>query len=106
MGYFKVARGHNMPRVERNGDINVAGGVALQGAITVIANGKRVMLPNMPVTPHPCCGQPGCGIHCNARTKGGSPTVIAEGKRVIHVNDYDTCGHKRSTPSPDVFVEE
>jgi len=94
-----------MPNVERNGDPNTGGGIATQGAQTVFANGKRVMLPNMPVTPHNCCGQDGCQIHCVATTTGGSPTVIVEGRPAIHVNDIDTCGHKRSSPSPDVFVQ-
>ena len=94
-----------MPNVERLGDVNVAGGIALVGAATVFVNSKNVILPGNPVTPHPCCGQPGCDIHCNAETMGGSPSVFAESKPVIHVNDVDTCGHKRSSPSPDVFVE-
>ena len=93
-----------MPNVERNNDINTAGGMAIGGAPTVIVNGQSIMLPNQTVTPHPCCGSPGCGIHCNARTMGGSSTVIAESQAVIHVNDHDTCGHKRSSPSPDVIV--
>ena len=88
-----------MPKIERNGDANVAGGIAQQGAQTVFANGKNVMLPGMPVTPHRKGGK-----HKVARTKGGSSTVFAEGLPVIHVNDFDTCGHKRSAGSDDVFV--
>ena len=93
-----------MSNVERNGDPNVAGGIALQGAISVLVNGKLMMVPGMPVTPHACCGQPGCGIHCSAQTSGGSSSVIVEGLPVIHLADIDTCGHKRSDPSPDVIV--
>jgi len=93
-----------MPNVERLGDPNVAGGIALVGAGTVFANGRPVILPGNPVTQHPCCGQSGCDIHCNAKTKGGSSTVFAESLPVIHVDDIDTCGHKRSSPSPDVIV--
>ena len=93
-----------MPNAERFGDPNIAGGIALVGASTVYINNRKAMLPDKPVTQHRCCGQPGCDIHCNARTKGGSSTVFADGKKVIHVNDHDTCGHKRSSPSPDVIV--
>ncbi len=94
-----------MPSVARFGDINVAGGVALGGAKTVFVNGRPMMIPKQTVTPHPCCGQSGCDIHCNAKTQGGSPTVQVEGSPVLHVDDVDTCGHKRSSPSPDVFVQ-
>ena len=94
-----------MPAVERLGDINVAGGVALGGAKTVFVNGRPMMIPHQIVTPHPCCPNDGCDIHCNARTQGGSSTVVVEGKPVIHTDDNDTCGHKRSSPSPDVFVQ-
>ena len=90
-----------MPNVERHTDPNTAGGQAIGGAGTVFVNNLNVMLPAQPVTPHPCCGSPGCDIHCNAKTQGGSSTVFAENKPV---NDVDTCGHKRSGPSPNVFV--
>ena len=93
-----------MANVVRRGDTNTAGGVALQGAETVYAQGNHVMLPQQPVTPHPCCGSSGCGAHCNAQTKGGSSNVYCEGKKVIHTEDYDTCGHKRQTFAPQVFV--
>jgi len=93
-----------MPNVERNGDENIAGGIALQGAKTVFVNGVNIMLPGMIVTPHKCCGWTGCDIHCVAKTKGGSSSVFAEGLSVIHVLDIDTCGHQRSNPSPNVFV--
>ena len=93
-----------MPNVVRAGDINSAGGAANIGASTVKCEGKPVMLPNMPVTPHPCCGSDGCNAHCNARTTGGSSTVRCEGKPVIHSNDIDSCGHKRQTSAATVKV--
>jgi len=95
-----------MPNVERRYDVNTGGGLASGGADTVFANGKQVMLPYQMVTPHECCGSDGCTIHCSATTQGGSSTVFAEGQPVIHVEDVDSCGHKRSSPSPDVFVEK
>lgn len=105
LGRLLLAK-YYMPNVERHTDPNTAGGLAIGGATTVFVNNLNVMLPDQPVTPHPCCGSPGCDIHCNAKTMGGSSTVFAENQAVIHVNDYDTCGHKRSSPSPNVFVGE
>ena len=88
----------------RQGDVNSAGGVATAGASTVFVNGRPLVFPGVGVTPHPCCGSPGCGIHCAASTSGGSPTVFVEGKPVIRVGDSDTCGHARSQGSPNVNV--
>lgn len=93
-----------MPAVVRKGDVNSAGGVATDGASTVLVNGRGVVYPGVSVTPHPCCGAPGCEIHCVAVTSGGSSSVIAEGRPFIMVGDSDTCGHPRATGSPDVIV--
>ena len=93
-----------MPAVVRRGDVNSAGGAATQGARSVLANGRAVVGPGVRVTPHPCCGAPGCHMHCVAVTTGGSGSVIAEGKPVILVGDVDTCGHNRIQGSPDVVA--
>lgn len=93
-----------MPNIVRSGDINEKGGIAQVGASTVKAEGGNVMLPGMPVTPHPCCSSPGCSAHCIATTQGGSVTVKCEGKSVIHNNDIDTCGDKRQTFAATVRV--
>ena len=93
-----------MPAVVRRGDANSAGGVATQGAATVLVNGRGVVPPGASVTPHPCCGSKGCNAHCNARTTGGSATVFAEGKPIILVGDSDTCGHARAQGSPNFFI--
>ena len=93
-----------MPAVVRRGDANSAGGIATQGAATVFVNGRGVVPPGSPVTPHPCCGSRGCDAHCSASTTGGSATVFAEGKPIILVGDTDTCGHSRAQGSPNVFI--
>ena len=93
-----------MPAVVRRGDANSAGGVATQGAATVLVNGRGVVPPGASVTPPPCSGSKGCNAHCNARTTGGSATVFAEGKPIILVGDSDTCGHARAQGSPNVFI--
>ena len=93
-----------MPAVVRRGDVNSAGGAAIQGARSVLANGRPVVYPGARVTPHPCCGAPGCAIHCMAVTTGGSGSVIAEGRPVISVGDSDSCGHGRVQGSPGVVA--
>jgi len=93
-----------MANIVRKGDSNTVGGIAQIGASTVKCEGGNVMLPGMPVTPHPCCGQRGCDQHCSAKTTGGSSTVKCEGKKVIHSKDIDTCGHKRQTFASTVLI--
>jgi uncharacterized Zn-binding protein involved in type VI secretion len=92
-----------MAAVQRQGDANSAGGVVTSGVATVRINGRAVVVPSLAVTPHPCCGQSGCGAHCSATTKGGSGTVRAGGRPIIRTGiDLDTCGHPRAGGSPDV----
>ena len=95
-----------MKALVRRGDINSAGGVALQGHSNVTANGKPVAKQGSRVSPHPCCGAPGCGIHCAATAAyGGSSTVTANGIRVLRKSsDIDTCGHSRAQGSPNVVT--
>lgn len=94
-----------MPNVVRRGDINTVGGAVIGPCSpTVFAQGQNVSLPNDAVTPHPCCGQPGCNPHCNAKTTIGSSTVFATGTPIITNEDVDTCGHKRLTYAPTVFI--
>ena len=91
-----------MPPVQRQGDPNSSGGINTSGVGSVRVNGRLIVIPGISVTPHPCCGQPGCGIHCSAVTAGGSGTVRAGGKPVIRDNDIDTCGHPRVAGSTNV----
>ena len=70
-----------MPGAVRIGDVNSAGGAAIgAGATSVIINGRPACLIGTSVTPHPCCGAPGCGKHCSAKTTLGSMSVIADGQ--------------------------
>jgi uncharacterized Zn-binding protein involved in type VI secretion len=94
-----------MPNVQRLGDPNTAGGIVTSGVASVRVNGRPIVIPGMPVTPHFCCGQPGCGIHCSAVTSMGSPNVRAANSPVIRTGiDLDTCGHARAGGSPNVRV--
>lgn len=94
-----------MPSVVRIGDPNAAGGLAVfPGAPTVLVNGRPACITGDLVTPHPCCGRPGCGIHCAALTTLGSLSVLAEGKPLVYVGSPDTCFHPRALGSFDVIV--
>lgn len=93
-----------MPGVVRLGDVNTAGGAATQAATTVHVNSRGVVFPGASVSPHPCCGSPGCQIHCSAVTTTGSQTVFSEGKPVIFQGNPDSCTHARYTASPNVYV--
>ena len=81
--------------IVRVGDSNAAGGIAVVPRATVLSSQQPLAAYASAVTPHPCCGAPGCSIHCAAVVTGGSPTVFAEGLPVHKVGDVDTCAHPR-----------
>jgi uncharacterized Zn-binding protein involved in type VI secretion len=88
-----------MPPVVRVGDVNSAGGEALGGVSNVIVNGRPISVNGNPVTGH------GSGIHQSPTTAIGSTNVFASGIKIQYVGGcVDTCGHARSTGSPDVIV--
>ena len=91
-----------MPAVQRQGDSNSAGGIAVSGVTSVRINNRPVVVPGVSVTPHPCCGQPGCGAHCSAVTVGGIGSVRAGNKPIILTGHADSCGHSRTGGSPSV----
>lgn len=91
-----------MPKVQRVGDQNEAGGIILNGDNTVLVNGRPIALRDAPVSPHRPCKKP--PSHCNARTQAVNNTVLVNGKPIVLSNDTDTCGHKRSGGSPDVII--
>lgn len=93
-----------MPGAVRQGDANSAGGIAKGGVPTVKINGRNAMIPGQSVTPHPCCGAPGCAKHCAARTGRGSSKVKVGGKPLVYRGSSDTCGHSRATASSNVIV--
>ena len=93
-----------MPAVQRKGDPNGAGGIITGGDNSVLINGRPIAAPGLTVTPHPNCGPKG-PQHCAARTSGGSRSVFVNGKPVLVTGNKDTCGHSRSSGSPNVFVQ-
>jgi len=86
------------------GDANAAGGLTTVPRPTVWAAGRPLAAFASPVTPHLCCGAPGCSIHCVAFVTGGALTVLAEGLPVHRVMDIDTCAHPRVTGAFNVLV--
>ena len=89
--------------VQRVGDPNSAGGIGVLGHPNITVNGRLMMKKMSPVTPHPCCGLPGCFIHCVAQAAlPGSMTVTANGVRVLRDGDRDTCLHARVAGSHNV----
>jgi uncharacterized Zn-binding protein involved in type VI secretion len=94
-----------MAGVQRQGDPNVAGGVAMGGESSVKVNGRAILVSGIKVSPHPCCGRRGCSpLHCSCVTKGGTSTVRANGKLVITDLDIDQCGHPRVGGSTNVGI--
>ena len=95
----------NMAGVQRQGDPNVAGGVAMSGEPSVRVNGRPILVPGVKISPHPCCGRRGCSpLHCSCVTQGGNSTVRANGKLVITDSAVDQCGHTRVGGSPNVRI--
>jgi len=93
-----------MPSIVRIGDANGAGGVATGGVPRVIVNGRPISVNGDSVTPHPCCGQPGCAAHCSAVTTLGSSRAIAGGIPIQYIGCPDSCGHSRAQGSPNSIV--
>ena len=93
-----------MPGVQRDGDPNTAGGIAQGGIGSVRINGRPIMIPGQPVTPHPPYPRRGRNQHNNGsqHTAGGVGSVRASGNPVVVDGDADTCGHARTSGSGDV----
>ena len=94
-----------MPAAVRVGDPNNAGGLVIgPGALSVFINGRPAALSGDRVSPHFCCGKPGCSIHCAAITTIGSTGVFADGRPIVYQGSPDSCGHVRALGSTDVIV--
>ena len=93
-----------MPKAVRQGDANSAGGIAKGGVSSVQINGRNAITPGQGVTPHPCCGLPGCAKHCVAVTGRGSSKVNVGGRPLVYVGSSDSCAHSRAQGSTNVIV--
>jgi uncharacterized Zn-binding protein involved in type VI secretion len=94
-----------MPAVQRVGDLNSGGGVALgPGHTNVLINGRPAAIPFTKFTPHPPCS-PKQPQHCSGviAVSGTSTTVKANGKPLVLTGARDSCGtHTRRGGSPNV----
>jgi uncharacterized Zn-binding protein involved in type VI secretion len=93
-----------MPGVQRVGDLNSKGGVALgPGHNNVLINGRPALKPNTAFTPHIGCN-PKFPIHCAGLVgvTGGSKTVRANGIPLVLTGDKDSCRDSRSGGSRNV----
>ncbi len=93
-----------MPGVQRVGDFNSGGGIALgPGHNNVLINGRPALIPNTPFTPHVGCN-PKFPIHCVGvvAVMGTSPTVFANGIPLVTDGAKDSCFHGRTSGSPNV----
>jgi uncharacterized Zn-binding protein involved in type VI secretion len=92
-----------MPSVQRQGDPNSGGGIITGGDRSVLVNGRPIATVGLGVSPHPPC--PKGFSHCVARTSvAGGRSVRVNNKPVSITSDKDTCGHPRSSGSPNVKV--
>jgi uncharacterized Zn-binding protein involved in type VI secretion len=92
------------PGVQRVGDFNSKGGLALgPGHDNVLINGRPALKPYTPFTPHIGCNTK-FPIHCVGVVgiMGGSPSVRANGIPLITDGDKDSCMDARQGGSPNV----
>ena len=80
---------------QRKGDPNIAGGLIRSGDSSVLINGRSAASPGSSVTPHPPCSKK-APQHCVATTRGGSRSVLVNGKPLLTSGDKDTCSHGRT----------
>lgn len=92
-----------MPAVQRQGDLNSAGGAATGGVASVRANGRPVVVNGTGVSAHAPWGPPH-PPHAAASTTGGSGSVRANGNPINTTGNPDTCGHSRLGGSADVRI--
>ena len=93
-----------MPGVQRVGDPNSGGGIAVgPGHNNVLINGRPALIPGTPFTPHIGCN-PKFPIHCigAVAVSGTSTSVFANGIPLALDGGKDTCSHARTGGSPNV----
>lgn len=80
------------------------GGLILNGSENVFVNNKAVGHIGSVVSPHPCCGSPGCGSHCLAFMVGVKPaTVFVNNIIPTRLGDVASCGDPVIIASLNVF---
>lgn len=88
-----------MPQVHRLTDDNTAGAPIVSVIqSSVFTNGLLTSVDGSEVADH------GRRLHDRPFTSNGSSNVFIENIPVNRQGDADTCGHQRSSGSPDVYV--
>jgi len=88
-----------MPQVHRMGDPNDAGApIVSVPQSTVFVNGRIGSVDGSSVAGH------GKNVHSSPKTANGSATVFFGGIPANRQGDADTCGHTRTSGSPDMIV--
>jgi uncharacterized Zn-binding protein involved in type VI secretion len=91
------------PVARANADTVVGGGLMTFGSTNVFVNTIPAVLFGSPITPHGCCGSPGCEIHCSSTIVGGSTNVFVNNIPSVRLGDPSVCGDPVITGSPNVF---
>lgn len=92
--------------VQRVGDLNAGGGVAVgPGHNNVLINGRPALRPYTPFTPHLGCN-PKKPIHCFGivAVSGNSQTVLVNGSPMVIAGAKDSCKHGRIMGSDSVLA--
>lgn len=95
-----------MPPVQRVGDFNSGGGIAIgPGHNNVLINGRPAAIPDTPYTPHMGCS-PYNPLHCFGviAVAGNAQTVRANGQPLVLTGAIDLCTHSRAGGSPNVLA--
>jgi uncharacterized Zn-binding protein involved in type VI secretion len=93
-----------MANATRTGVDKVSGGgIVINGSKNVFVNNIPASFLGSKITPHLCCGEPGCEIHCSATIITGSNTIFVNNIPVTKIGDSATCGDVLITGSPNVF---
>ena len=94
-----------MAAIQRVGDLNSGGGVALgPGHTNVLINGRPAAIPFTKFSPHPPCS-PKQPQHCAGvrAVSGNARTVKANGQPLVLTGGKDSClTHSRIIGSTDV----
>jgi uncharacterized Zn-binding protein involved in type VI secretion len=93
-----------MPLMARMGDIVGPGGVISAGVPSILVNGQPAAFLGAPVTPHACCGAPGCDPHCVAHIVTGAPTILVNGIPAVYVGCMASCADAVVMGAPGVII--
>lgn len=89
--------------VAKIGDVVDGNGIIIgPGHLNVRINGIPLARYGDAITPHSCCGVPGCEAHCAATLLPGSRklNIKVNGETIIVQSDFATCFDVITIPRP------